>query len=126
MHEHADNPHHHEHDPEGVDDHRQGSRRDPGAAIPRPRVAPDDDITGIPNLPETGPDQRVWWYDQGRKRGGDRRYSGHINYIHGADADRVRGEFAAVVGDRLDWAARHQSESDADTDDLSCEDGDDR
>lgn len=119
MHDHADNPHHNEHNPNKDDDNRDDLD---SVVIPQPRIAPDNDITGIPKLPETGPDQPVWWYDQGRKRGGDRRYSGHINYIYGADADRLRGEFAAVVGDLLDWAARQQQ---SETDDLSCEDGDD-
>jgi len=82
--------------------------------IPLPRKAPDNDIE---NLPETGSDQPVWWYDQRRKRGEDRHYSGHVNHIYGTEAERVRGELADVIRDLLDWAAQQQSG------DHSTEDG---
>jgi hypothetical protein len=59
----------------------------------------------------------VWWYDQQRKRSADRRYAGRIDYVHGAEAERVRGELAAVVLDLLSWAAQQQSG------DHSVEDG---
>ena len=71
--------------------------------IPLPRQAPDDYLE---SLHQTGSDQPVWWYDQEWKRGGDRRYSGHVNHIHGAEGERLRGEFAAVIDELLDWAAQ--------------------
>lgn len=82
--------------------------------IPLPRKAPDDDIE---NLPQIGPDQPVWRYNQSRKRGVERRYSGYINHIQGAEAERLRGELAQVVQELLDWAAQQQS------DQHSTEDG---
>lgn len=90
-----------------------GDDRD-AVVIPLPRKAPDDDIE---NVPQTGSDQPVWWYDQRRKRGGDRRYSGHVNHVHGAEAERLRSELADVIRDLLDWAAQQQ------TGDHSTEDG---
>jgi hypothetical protein len=81
------------------DDH--DSDRD-AVVIPLPRQAPDDYLE---DLLQTDSDQQVWWYDQKRKRG-DRRYSGHVNHIHGAEGERLRGEFAAVIGELLDWAAQ--------------------
>lgn len=82
--------------------------------IPLPRKAPDDDIE---NLPQIGHGQPVWRYNQDRKRGVERRYSGYISHIHGADAERLRGELAQVVQELLDWAAQQQSG------DHSTEDG---
>jgi hypothetical protein len=82
--------------------------------IPLPRKAPDDDIA---NLPRTGSDQPVWWYRQTRKRGGDRRYSGHVNHSHGAEAERARAQLADVIRELLDWAVNQQSG------DHSIEDG---
>lgn len=82
--------------------------------IPLPRKAPDDDIG---NLHQTGLSQPVWWYDQTRKRGGDRHFSGLVNHVHGAEAERLRGELAEVVRELLAWAAEQQSG------DHSTEDG---
>jgi hypothetical protein len=76
--------------------------------------APDNDIA---NLPQTGSDQPVWWYDQSRKRGGDRKYSGHVNHSYGAEAERARAQLADLIRELLDWAAHQQSG------DHSIEDG---
>lgn len=90
------------------DDH--DSDRD-APVIPPPRQAPDDHLE---DLAQTSSDQPIWWYDQKRKRGGDRRYSGHVNHVHGAEGERLRGEFAAVIGDLLEWAAQQvQNQSDS-------------
>lgn len=32
-----------------------------------------------------------------------------FNHIHGAEAERVRGELADMIRDLLDWAAQQQS-----------------
>src|SRR5690606_41172415 len=93
--------------PDNADDDRDA------VVIPLPRNAPDNDIE---NLPETGSDQPVWWYDQRRKRGEDRHYSRHVNHIYGTEAERVRGELADVIRDLLDWAAQQSG-------DPSTEDG---
>lgn len=98
----------HDHTPDNADDDRDA------VVIPLPRKAPDEDID---NLPHTCSDQPVWWYDQTRERCGDRRYSGHVNHIHGAEAERLRRELADVIRDLLDWAARRS------TGDQSTEDG---
>lgn len=100
--------HHHDNTPDNHDDDRDA------VVIPLPRQAPDDDIE---NLPQIGSDQPVWWYNQGRKRGGDRRYSGYVNHIHGAEAERMRGELAQAIQELLNWAADQQSG------DHSTEDG---
>ncbi|HEX5401751.1 MAG TPA: hypothetical protein VFX16_05560 [Pseudonocardiaceae bacterium] len=71
--------------------------------IPLPRNASDDYLE---DLPQSGSDQPVWWYDQERKHGGDRRFSGHINHVYGAEAERLRGQLADVISELLDWAAR--------------------
>jgi len=68
-------------------------------------------------LRPTRSDRAVWWYDQKRKRCGERRYSGHVHHVHGVEAERVRGELAAVVLDLLSWAGQQQF------DDQSVEDG---
>lgn len=81
--------------------------------IPRPRKALHD----IESLAETQADQPVWRYDQRRKRGSDRTYSGYVKHIHGAHAERLRGELAEVVQELLEWATQQQSG------DQSTEDG---
>ncbi len=83
--------------------------------IPLPRKYLGENIE---SQRKTGADQQVWWYDQRRKRNNNRTYSGHIKYVYGAEADRVRGELAAVIRELLDWSARQHA------DDQSIEDGD--
>jgi hypothetical protein len=105
--------------------------------IPSPRPAPDDDIAGLPAIqpkspsdavPGTGSDDPVWWYDQPRKRGDDRRYWGEVEWIGGPEGDRLRERLNDIVRDLLDWAntERKKSETDSDTaaDTDSGEDGD--
>lgn len=105
---HQNTPHEPDHnDTGGCHDHE-------GVVVPLPRKAPDDEVE---NLPVIASEQAVWWYDQNRKRGGDRRFSGHINRIGGAEGERLRGELAAVIRDLLHWAAEQQSR------DESTEDG---
>ena len=87
----------------------------------------DRDATVIPltrktfdsseNPSGTGSGQPVWWYDQKRKRGNDRSYSGQVNHIHGAEAERLRGELADVIRDLLDWAVQQQHTGDHSTED---------
>lgn len=67
MHDHADHPHHNEHNTNQADGHRDNSRGDLEARDTSPRTAAsDDDMAGIPKLSETGPDQPVWYSDQSR------------------------------------------------------------
>jgi hypothetical protein len=98
----------HDDTPDNADDDRDA------IVIPLPRKAPDDDVE---NLPHTGSEQPVWWYEQERERGCDRRYSGHVNHIRGAEAERLRGQLADVIRDLLDWVAGQP------TGDQSTEDG---
>ncbi|WP_139320805.1 hypothetical protein [Saccharomonospora sp. CUA-673] len=108
MYPHQNTPNEPDHNPTGSgDDHDR-------VVIPLPRKAPEDDVE---NLPKIAPDQDVWWYDQKQKRGGDRRFSGHINRVGGTEGERLRGELAAVIRDLLHWAAEQQSR------DESTEDG---
>lgn len=110
--------------------------------IPSPRPAPDDDIAGLPassrqnpwentersqgTSQESGSDDPVWWYDQPRKRGVDRRYWGEVEWIHGPEAELLRDKLTEIVRDLLDWAhtERQKSETDSDDDSYSGEDGD--
>jgi hypothetical protein len=96
--------HAHHNSPDNPDGNRAHDRDDdPDAVvIPLPRKAPDDDIEHLPTI---RPDQPVWWYDQSRKRGGERRYCGYVNPIRGAESERLRGELAQVIQELLDWAA---------------------
>jgi hypothetical protein len=89
-----------------------GDDRD-AVVIPLTRKAFD----GMESLPGTGSGQPVWWYDQNRKRRADRTYSGQVNHIHGAEAERLRGELADVIRDLLVWAAQQH------TGDQSTEEG---
>jgi len=119
--------------------HKSGDAHD--FHIPSPRPAPDDDIAGLPDtpprsqseslpeeLPESGSDDPVWWYDQSRKRGEDRRYWGEIEWIGGPEGDRLREKLNEIVRDLLGWAHTEQrkSETDSETgsDAVSGEDGD--
>jgi hypothetical protein len=77
--------------------------------IPSPRPAPDDHIG---NVPDIGSGDAVWQYDQPRKRGDDRRYTGHVDRISGTEGDRLRGGLAVIIGGLLDWA-KQQIDSDA-------------
>jgi hypothetical protein len=112
--------------------------------IPPPRPAPDDDIAGLPASPrqtseqnpwespeksqerpqKSGSDDVVWWYDQPRKRGDDRRYWGEVEWIHGPEADLLRDKLTEIVRDLLDWAHTERQKSETDSDVDSDEDGD--
>ncbi|MFF3574967.1 hypothetical protein [Nocardia jiangxiensis] len=74
-------------------------------------------LRNIENLPEAGPIQPIWGYNQSRERRSERQFSGHVRFLHGTQAERLRGELADVVGELLDRAAKQQSE------DHSAEDG---
>ncbi|MFF3573709.1 hypothetical protein ACFYXQ_38720 [Nocardia jiangxiensis] len=63
----------------------------------------------IENVPEAGSTQPIWGYSQSRERRSERQFSGHVRFLHGAQAERLRGELADVVGELLDWAAKQQS-----------------
>lgn len=103
----------------------QGSGDTANFHIPSPRPAPDDDIDGLPqNPPETGSDDPVWWYDQPRKRGSDRRYWGQVERIGGPEGDRLREELTAWIRDLLDWAHEDKKKSETDSETDSGEDGD--
>ncbi|MBY8855409.1 hypothetical protein K7711_02865 [Nocardia sp. CA2R105] len=69
------------------------------------------------NAPEVGPAQPIWSYSQSRERRSERQFSGHVRFLHGTQAERLRGELADVVGELLEWAAKQQSA------DHSAEDG---
>ena len=112
--------------------------------IPSPRPAPDGDIAGLPASPrqtsrqnpwenteksqersqESGSDDPVWWYDQPRKRGDDRRYWGAVEWIGGPEADRLRDKLTEIVRDLLDWAHSERLKSETDSATDSGEDGD--
>lgn len=103
------------HTPNEPDHHHCGRGDHTPVLIPQPRQAPDDDGQ---NLPITTSDQVVWWYDQTRKCGGNRRFSGHVNLIGGAEGDRLRSDLSAVIRDLLQWSAeqyRDQSTEDGET-----------
>ncbi|MGH3759873.1 hypothetical protein [Actinophytocola sp.] len=85
--------------------------------IPSPRSSLDDTIE---NLAELGSDDLVWWYDQPRKRGSDRRYWGQVERVGGPEGDQLRENLAAVIRDLLNWA-RQQADTEPDRD--SHEDG---
>lgn len=46
----------------------------------------------------------AWCYAQPRKRGIDRTFSGHIDRVHGTEAEMVRKRLAAATTDLLRWA----------------------
>jgi hypothetical protein len=95
------------------------------SSIPSPRPAPDDHIEV---LPESGSGEPLWWYDQPRKRGEDRRYWGEVEWIGGPEGDRLREKLNDIVRDLLHWAhdERKKSATDSETgsDADSGEDGD--
>lgn len=99
-------------------DHSDGDETNGG--IPSPRPAPDDDIG---NLPKIGSDDPVWWYDQPRKRGIDRRYWGQVERIGGAEGNQLRRYLAAAMWDLLDWANQQVKKSATDSESDSGEDG---
>jgi hypothetical protein len=78
--------------------------------IPSPRPAPDD----IGNVPDIGSGDAAWWYDQPRKRGSHRRYTGYVDRVSGPEGDQLRGDLAAVIRDLLDWAKKQTETSDTD------------
>jgi hypothetical protein len=114
------------------DDH--SCRDETNSRIPSPRAPLDDtinnsiDTTGntvgdtVGNPPEVGSDDPVWWYDQPRKRGGDRRYWGQVERIGGAEGDQLRRDIAAALWDLLAWATQAEN-SDKDSEADSGEEG---
>ncbi|WP_156096588.1 hypothetical protein [Amycolatopsis jejuensis] len=45
----------------------------------------------------------VWRHEQ-QFRGGQRRFTGIVAYVHGVEGARVRGELANALADLLRWA----------------------
>lgn len=88
------------HDPDNTPAHTDDEQD--AMVIPLRRQAPDGEVE---KWPKTVPDQEVWCYDQKRTRGRDRRFSGRINRVCGAEGDRLRGELTGVICDLLHWAA---------------------
>jgi hypothetical protein len=56
----------------------------------------------------TGVDQAVWSYRNEPTRGKNYTFTGHVRYVDGAEAERLRGELAVVIRDLLAWAATEQ------------------
>jgi hypothetical protein len=115
--------------------HKSGDAHD--FHIPSPRPAPDDDIAGLRETqPKSQPEERpeelsgsgsgdpVWWYDQPRKRGADRRYWGEVEWIGGPEGDRLHEKLSEIVRDLLDWAHTERMKSETDPSADSGEDGD--
>jgi hypothetical protein len=93
--------------------------------IPSPRPPADDHIDGLPeHLSEIGSDTSVWWYDQPRKRGEDRRYWGEVEWIGGPEGDQLREKLNDIVRDLLQWAHDERKKSETDSSVDSGEDGD--
>ncbi|MBB5153694.1 hypothetical protein [Saccharopolyspora phatthalungensis] len=104
----------HSHTPNEPDDHTPSGDDHTGSIIPAPRSAPDDNIKGAPDI---DPDQPIWRYDQKRTHGDHRGFTGHITHVRGAEGERLRGEFADVIGDLLRWAQSQQQPESSDVDD---------
>ncbi|WP_157186707.1 hypothetical protein [Nocardia jiangxiensis] len=62
----------------------------------------------IENFEKAGPTQLTWSYSQRRERRNERQFSGHVRFLHGAQAERLCGELADVLGELLEWAAKQQ------------------
>lgn len=60
-----------------------------------------DDAEIEPASPSRPP---AWCYAQPSKRGIDRTFSGHIDRIHGTEAEMARKRLAAATTDLLRWA----------------------
>jgi RPA family protein len=78
--------------------------------IPLSRKAPDSN----PDKPsedfaESRDEQPVWSYSHRGKRQRERQFCGHVRYLHGTQAERLRGELADVTGKLLVWAGQQQS-----------------
>ena len=80
--------------------------------IPAPRPPLDDTIE---TSREIGSTDSVWWYDQPRKRGHDRRYWGQVERISGPEGDRLRDNLAAAIRDLLDWARQQADNAENDS-----------
>ncbi|MBF6277306.1 MULTISPECIES: hypothetical protein [Nocardia] len=86
--------------------------------IPLSRKAPDSNYdNSSEDFAETRDEQPVWSYSQRGKRQRERQFFGHVRYLHGTQAERLRGELADVTGKLLDWAGQQLS------DDHSTENG---
>jgi hypothetical protein len=79
-----------------------------GPVVPRPRPTPDDHPE---NLPDIGADQQIWQDNQTGKRGKQRRVTGHVTRIGGAEGERLRGELATIIRDLLNWAAQQSNDT---------------
>lgn len=66
---------------------------------------------------ELGGPAESWCYIDRLTRGHRRLFSGHVDYIHGTEARRLRGELGLVVADLLTWAADESAHSSAKDDD---------
>lgn len=78
--------------------------------IPLARKAPDSNRDNpSADFAETRYTQPVWSYSQRGKRQRERQFFGHVSYLHGTQAERLRGELADVTGRLLDWAGQQQS-----------------
>lgn len=66
---------------------------------------------------ETGIDQAAWSYRNKPTRGKNYTFTGHVRYVDGAEAERLRGELAVVIRDLLAWAATEQRAGQSDRED---------
>src|ERR1043165_3556634 len=60
-------------------------------------------ISGEPEL-ENVTDDLTWQYHQKRRGRENRKYSGRVTHVHGAEGERIRNELSLAVVDLLRWA----------------------
>ncbi len=103
--------------------HQASTHPEPGDDLPAvvpPHPTDDRDAVVIPlrrtafhnhiGNPEAASDEPVWRYSQYGKRRGERHFSGHVRYVRGPQAERLRSELAGVLVELLDWAAQHRDD----------------
>ncbi|WP_154676222.1 hypothetical protein [Amycolatopsis benzoatilytica] len=66
---------------------------------------------------EMGSRRQPWCYIDRLTRGHARGFSGQVDYIHGAAADRLRGELGLVISELLIWAGDESARRTARDDD---------
>jgi hypothetical protein len=79
-----------------------------GQVVPFPRKPPDN---AIPTT-ELNPDAAGVTYDRTDERRPGWVFTGQVEYVGGAEGDRMRAQLAAVIRDLLEWAADQSRDED--------------
>jgi hypothetical protein len=86
----------------------QSDPAESGQVLPFPRKPPDNAIP----TPELNPDATGSTYNRPDERRPGWTFTGQVEYVGGAEGDRMRAQLADVIRQLLEWAAGQSQDQD--------------